>query len=458
MTPLLLAELATYTFMEIIPCSILTAAPFYGRLTSRRALAVFTALLYLLAIVRRFLAMAAPTMTSVLYLAWIVFYVCACHFVLRAPTCQLLFVLFIVLDYALLISILFTYIGFLLFPAAIAVNPHCFLTSLTALILYIPTFPLIYLFFTRRIAPLTTDEGQGKIWRYLWLAPATFTAVYFYSFYTVSGARGFSSPGGNVLFTLLVSAGSFFVLYPVLRLVEENGRTLRLESENHLLSIQALQYKNLMVRIEETSRARHDLRQYATVLQSYLRSGDRETLNRFVTEVCTALPPDTPLLYCKNTTLNAVISYYAGQADRSGISFNAQAGCPETLGVKDADLVVLLGNLLENAVESCEREREGEPFLRLAIQCSGENIVIILDNSCGDSTDCHDGCFHSTKHKGDGIGIASVRQIAALYGGVAKFEQNEGVFHASVMLQQMQPAILPKFHKGTSNIASGGGS
>ena len=57
-----------------------------------------------------------------------------------------------------------------------------------------------------------------------------------------------------------------------------------------------------------------------------------------------------------------------------------------------------------------------------------------LDNTFSGSLDIdQEGHFVSSKHEGLGLGTESIKSIAEKYGGVCKFEANNGMFYASVM-------------------------
>jgi sensor histidine kinase YesM len=58
-----------------------------------------------------------------------------------------------------------------------------------------------------------------------------------------------------------------------------------------------------------------------------------------------------------------------------------------------------------------------------------------VDNSFEGSLHPVDGVFFSSKRKGEGIGLTSVRAIANRYDGSARFEDKEGVFQASVYVR-----------------------
>ena len=102
-------------------------------------------------------------------------------------------------------------------------------------------------------------------------------------------------------------------------------------------------------------------------------------------------------------------------------------------GINNADLCVVFGNCLKNAVEDCGRMPRGEDFITVKAQLDGDMLGITVDNS-------YDGkigdLFLSGKRQGAGIGIASVRAVARKYGGLTKFEAKDGVFQASVLLSR----------------------
>ena len=64
-----------------------------------------------------------------------------------------------------------------------------------------------------------------------------------------------------------------------------------------------------------------------------------------------------------------------------------------------------------------------------------KTLSVIIDNSCSIEPQAReDGTFRSTKNKGNGVGITSVRNIAARYNGASSFQYKDGIFTASVLL------------------------
>lgn len=430
----LLFQLMVYELLDIIPCSLLAAAPLRHEPHVRGHTAAAAAVLYILGIGRRLMVAAHPATGAPLSVLWIVLYVLAFLLVYRVPLSKSLFVLLTVLNFASLVAILYSFLGDKLFGSRFSSAPYGMEACLSLALVWAVFFPPCHYFMAHRLATLISLRTTDGSWRFLWLVPATFCVFFYYNLLTAGGYLHFSADTRNFAFAMVISAGFCFVLSLVLRLVWENDTVLTLKQENYQLSLQALQYENLQSRIEETRRARHDLRQSMAAIQAFLQSDDREALKQYTARYCETLPADEPLLFCREPAVNAVLSYYARSAAEQGIPFETKVEHPESACIPDTDMVVLLGNLLENAVEACKRQAGPERFIRLAIRLEGGALIIVMDNSYTGEPLSDSDTLRSSKSDRLGIGSASVRQIAAKYHGVAKLWGDGTQFHASVCL------------------------
>ncbi|MEG0379456.1 MAG: ATP-binding protein, partial [Eubacterium sp.] len=96
---------------------------------------------------------------------------------------------------------------------------------------------------------------------------------------------------------------------------------------------------------------------------------------------------------------------------------------------------IILGNLLENALEACERTRESSKFIQVNAQISGKRMILLtVKNSADKPIQKKQGSFLSSKREGVGTGIISVENLAEKYNGLVNFKYENGVFIASVFL------------------------
>lgn len=211
-------------------------------------------------------------------------------------------------------------------------------------------------------------------------------------------------------------------------------KNMRLTQENRFLQMQAAQYRILQKSIEDTRRARHDLRQHFKALQGCVESGDIDRVAEYVKAYGESLPPDAVRRFCKNYAVDAVLHYYGEQAVRQQTDMEVSVQMEEETIIPQPEFCALLGNLLENAIDACNRSKAPR-IIRLHIRQQGKQaLYLTLDNTSDQPPKSDDGRFLSSSHDGFGVGTESVRVTVERYSGDTRFEWKDGMFYVSVML------------------------
>lgn len=304
------------------------------------------------------------------------------------------------------------------------------LLAVEAVVIY-PAF----LYMKKVITPAVKREPSGFEWKYLWLIPATFYVIWYYAFYGNISRTGLEIAlrPKNTIFLLVVNIGALLIYYVVARLVSEQGRSLELTERNHQLAMQAVQYENLQEKITEARRAKHDVRHHIALMQEYLNEGKLDDLREYLGKYNESLPDDSLIRFCENTAANTVLLYFAQQAKNNGIDYIVKADIPEKAPIDDADISVLFGNLLENALDACNAESAADKKIIVRASLSGGTFCVTADNTfTGTLKYNQSGNLDSTKHRGEGLGTRSVKSIVERYGGICRFEVRDGMFCASV--------------------------
>lgn len=299
-------------------------------------------------------------------------------------------------------------------------------------IIALPMFRYMKMIYT----PALEKEPSGVEWHYLWLIPATFYLMWYYSIYANDSRSSLeiALDTGNAVFLFFINVGAILIYYVVTKLIAEQNKTLELQERNHLLTMQSVQYENLQERIAEARRAKHDVRHHISLMQEYLSNGELDKLNEYLTEYGRNLPDDTLIRFCENSAVNAVLLYFAQQAKENGIDYVVKTQIPEDISVKATDLSVIFGNLIENAVEACKAENGNGRQIVIRASADTNSLCITVDNTfTGTLKHGGNGNLLSTKHKGSGIGTQSVKIIAEKYGGTCRFEAENNMFYASVL-------------------------
>lgn len=309
--------------------------------------------------------------------------------------------------------------------------------NIARILIYLITCPFMFHFFCTTVKNALKIDDE-KMWQQFWKIPL-FSTLFGILYCTVTDVYAFAS-WQFLVSRYLMLLGACYVSSVTLKVLEISRSRTQMEEAlkyaDRTLMAQMKQYDALASHMDETRRARHDLRQHLTVVQSYLEKDDKEALANYIELYKEELPPDTLELYCSNDIVNAVICYYASLARDNRIRFQARVDFPEQCPVSVTDITVLLGNLLENAVEACKRDAADTPQIKLRIKQRGQSLLLILaDNTCLSPVNFEGDTPLSSKRDGMGIGISSIREIAARHGGTAQFEQKDGIFYASVRLE-----------------------
>lgn len=434
MNALRLFEIILYVLVDLSPNLILAFLPFRDFLRfSKRNTAAFILLLYFFIILSRIISLQIPKAAAFLTVLWLVLYLGFYFLLIKEEISKLLFVLLTILNYGSFTAIVFTHITCHRFPQA-ADRPYSVFSTAALLIVYTVSYPIVFHMFNNKMKTLICFPENNRYWKFLWLVPATFCLSYYYNLYANGGVISFSTSLNNTLFAIFFNLGALFVTYLTMHLLAESNANLELKAENYQLNMQSLQYENLRTRIEDARRAKHDLRQSLVVMQSYIQNNDKSALLQYMNSYITSLPEDSPIAYCENSAVNALIVYYADMAKAHSVSFDAKAEYPACSPIADGDAVVLLGNLLENALEACLRQSESVSFISLGIKPLQGMLIITLDNSYSGKINLEGETFVSSKTEHSSIGISSIKKIVEKYHGILRIHYDKNQFHVSAAL------------------------
>ena len=184
----------------------------------------------------------------------------------------------------------------------------------------------------------------------------------------------------------------------------------------------------------EIRQQRHDLRHQLTAIRG-LAKEDNAPLMDYLDNLLNAIPA-VPQVYCENSAVNAIVSHYAALCQEQGIETDIRLFIPsQTEQISDAELCVIFGNLMENALEACGRMAEGKKFLRLGSRVHLGLLTIIMENSFDGQVKQEHGKYVSRKRDDYGVGLSSIQAVAKKRGGGAQFEVEDRVFRSSVHVQ-----------------------
>lgn len=235
-----------------------------------------------------------------------------------------------------------------------------------------------------------------------------------------------------ICISILMINLSVFYLY---HMMAENYKNLR---ENDIYRQQTYAYKNqLDVIMESQSRIRalkHDMKNHMLALQMLMRKKDWEEADRYLSSMQDFMANPAEYIITGNDAMDSLLNYKLQRANEILNTVEARVNIPEKLMLHSFDLNVVLGNLLDNAIEAAGQTEEKE--LKIAMKLDKGILFINVRNSCQGIADGKIQRLETTKEDAPnhGIGLSNVRRIVEKYHGEMELVCENGKLEADIIM------------------------
>lgn len=223
----------------------------------------------------------------------------------------------------------------------------------------------------------------------------------------------------------------FWLLAPVklIAVLMLESAKRRREKDRIALQMQTVQHQ---MEIMEQSQAqirflKHDMKNHLQHMNQLLLEHDTDALRQYMQEVTQHLDISQEFVSSGNRDIDSLLNYKLMTAQQLGAEIVTDLRIPAELQIPAFDLNVILGNLLDNALEAmkeCENRR-----ITVSMRYESGVLYIVIQNTCKDAPPSV-----SVKGAGHGIGLQSVRRTLEAYHGELKTNYENHLFTAAVIL------------------------
>lgn len=214
-------------------------------------------------------------------------------------------------------------------------------------------------------------------------------------------------------------------LFIMIRRMNEN---VALRAQLEATKMQQSYYALLEEQQKQIREMQHDINNHVAVIRSLTAGTVDAELKQYAEEV--AAPKLIDLHYCRNTILNALLVNKAADCRKAGIEaeFKIQLAAGTT-GFDDYDLVALVSNLLDNAIEAAGTAADKR--LTLTMKLADGALSVLCRNTCGEGA----GGYAANRGKMTrGNGRKIINQLVKKYNGELEVRPEEKSYTVSVML------------------------
>lgn len=214
----------------------------------------------------------------------------------------------------------------------------------------------------------------------------------------------------TILFVLMLN---LFLIYNAQTKALNNKLEKEIEENNKKSDLLMKYYENVKKQEEENSIFRHDLKNHLSIIKDKIPT----EMDNYVNELLLHVNKESIRFYSDHKVLEALINDKMNLAKKKDIHLDVK--CDDThIGVlSDYDLVTVLSNLIDNAIEAVMLSDFHENQIQLRIKDLKGKLIIKIKNSYNGVLNEQNDRLISTKNGHSGLGLKSVQSVVAKYQG-----------------------------------------
>lgn len=222
---------------------------------------------------------------------------------------------------------------------------------------------------------------------------------------------------------------TFLVLYLYEKQAEQSEALRAREQYESYLKSQVKHLDEIMLKQKELRRFKHDMNNQLLAIQGYFHEGDTTGGEAYVSSLLQHLQTPTAMIKTGNSALDAILSTKKALAESKGITVDMDVQISNCLSLEPVDVCVIFGNVLDNAIEACDRIVKGEKRIQLMLVQREGKLLCRLTNTAS-TIDTSKPLYTTSKSDKErhGYGLVNLRESLAKYDSEPVIEYKDGIF------------------------------
>lgn len=277
------------------------------------------------------------------------------------------------------------------------------------------------------------QKDSGTLVRFIGIPAVTVIAgLYFYVFFVSSSDMGYFEIFTSVAL-ILINIGSMFVLQESV-VKDEKLRKSEMQIESKQNQLQA--FRDMQALYERQGQKLHDYKKQLATLQELLKCGDTETAIEFTEQLTKSIAVEMAEVNVGHPVVNAVLNQQYRIAKGKNVGMSFAVSDLHDIRLSDDDIVVLLGNLIENAIHECEKViLQGQiASIQVKFVEKDSRLILTVRNPVGQRVEITENRVQGVQKDGHGIGLSNVESVVEKYGGTFVISCDEKEFTAVAMI------------------------
>lgn len=249
-------------------------------------------------------------------------------------------------------------------------------------------------------------------------------------------------PKRNVMITSIGLIICFiFIMYEISWLVRLR-KEKQIKEENKILNIENAvmkeYYNTLEYQLERTRKFRHDIEKHMNVINDMIAQDED---NAEIENIAYKVNFDYGYLkneyFCDNPILNSILINRNNECKNWNIRLDIDAEKFNNDKIKEIDLIALISNLFDNAIEECKliAKENSDTQIKFKMKNESNNILITIDNSTTKKEILEKGVTTKSDKYAHGVGLEIVEEITKRYNGKMERKIQDNIYETHIILK-----------------------
>lgn len=225
---------------------------------------------------------------------------------------------------------------------------------------------------------------------------------------------------------LSVAASVLFLFYAISQ-EKKIAAVEELQSLQHRMELEQSYYVAVEQRRKELEKIRNDFNAKMDMVAGFVHSGEDKEARENISALAEKINGTRESVYCNIPVINALLTQKEVSCKNAGIELIVNLELPNTLAVESIHLCSIFGNILDNAIDACQKLKDTEkPVIRLSSIMEGDYLFIKATNPSEKP--------NPIPVPGRGYGRKILSELASRYDGSYSGDYSHGVYKAIISL------------------------
>lgn len=219
----------------------------------------------------------------------------------------------------------------------------------------------------------------------------------------------------------------FYLIRDYARGMEEK-RKISMQKERQRIQIE--NYADLERNYEQQRKSAHEFRNHLGYIEGLLREKKEREALEYIRKLENSPEQYMSNFSTGNPVVDVIVNQKYHQAKTEGINMVVLMNDLKEIPMTEEDMVVLLSNLLNNAIEACGRLKEKTGQIKFKFMQEEEKVVLSIRNPIEESLKKVNGQVQTSKENEEehGVGIGNIEKVIEKYGGEGTYQEEAGEF------------------------------